>query len=202
MTRDWHNAALSCVRTRMSPCSRTVPWALRAAPPNPSGGTAFRVFLWRPLLSMQSDHPWNRIPVERLCPTPLMQHSLWGFFWWQVNQVSIKNPDAKREGEESSTVTLEGDSLSSFWNPDRKVGRSAWKMRAQQAAAWLGDKNHKTGSNSLYLDCGRVGVWVGGGKRQAPGSNAGLSLSGWESACLTMTSCKPFPRRWPTFEIT
>lgn len=51
----------------------------------------------------------------------------------------------------------------------------------------------------MNLNCAWVAGWVGDGKRQAPRSSAGLSLSGWESDCLTMTSCKPFPHGWPTF---
>lgn len=125
--------------TRMFPCSKWSPGVSEKFHPTPREEPAFWFFIEAlfsacRVITPEIESQWGGFVQHLWCST-LCVFFCFCFFWWQVNQVSIKNTDAKRDGEKSSSTTLEGDSLSSFWSPEWKLGSSTWKMRAHQAAA-------------------------------------------------------------------
>ena len=166
-SQDWHSSRLFCVRT--SSVQGRSPGASETLHPAPGrgflSGLFSDIFSAQRAIGLEIESQDGRFVQFLWCSTLFLF-----VFWWQVNQVSIKNTDAKRKRERERNsptslwrvIVLILESVFLFLEPERREN-------VRQLLSQLGDKNHKAGSNSLNLNLdGWVCMWGEGWQEVNP----------------------------------
>ena len=174
-SQDWHSSRLSCVRASF--VQGRSPGASETLHPAPGrgflSGLSSDIFSVHRAIRLETESQDGGFVQLLWCSTLFLF-----VFWWQVNQVSIKNTDAKRkrEREKLSNITLEGDCLNSGVRSGKLVTQPERREYVRQLLSQLGDKNHKTGSNLLNLPLdGWVCMWGQGWQEVNP--TVGIQVS-------------------------